>query len=175
MDIGLVGAPMPEMPEPKRPGRRRSPLFGTSTPAPFRAPRRRRVMAAAAGCAAALVLVVGGFWAGSGTSSPSTGTAATEVLPAVTQLGVTAQISYQDHGWGTAVTAKMSGTPDGLTCTLYVYDRNHDAIQLSNWRSVAGRAIDIPAATSLASGQIDHFEVRVVGYGAYDITVPMTS
>jgi hypothetical protein len=88
---------------------------------------------------------------------------------------VTAQISYQDHSWGTSVTAKMSGTPDGLTCVLYVYDKNQDAIQLSNWRSVAGRPIDIPAATALPAGQIDHFEVRVVGYGAYDITVPMTS
>jgi len=180
MDIGLVGAPMPEAVAPERsgrlgrPGRQRSP-FGTRTPAPFRVPRRRRIMAATAGCAAALILVGGGFWAGHSGTSSSPANASATVLPAVTQLGVTAQISYQDHGWGTSVTAKMSGTPDGLTCTLYVYDKNHDVIQLSNWRSVAGKAIDIPAATALPAHQIDHFEVRVVGYGAYDITVPMTS
>ena len=54
-------------------------------------------------------------------------------------------------------------------------DKNQAMIPLSNWRSVAGKAIDIPAATSLPADQIDHFEVRVVGYGGYDITVPMTS
>ncbi|MEY9887350.1 hypothetical protein ABIA31_000979 [Catenulispora sp. MAP5-51] len=177
MDIGLVGAPMPETVPPEAAGQpghsRRRRLFGTRTPAPFRAPRRQRIMVAAGGSAAALVLVVGGFWAGhGGTSSGSTNA---EMLPAVTQSGVTAQISYQDHSWGTSVTAKMSGTPDGLTCTLYVYDKNHDVIQLSNWKSVAGKAIDIPAATALPAEQIDHFEVRVVGYGAYDITVPMSS
>jgi hypothetical protein len=172
MDIGLVGAPMPEVVAPERPRRRHS-LFRTRTPAPFRAPRRQRILVAAAGAVAALALVFGGFFAGHrGTSSTSL-TASGTALPAVTQGGVTAQISYQDHSWGTSVTAKMSGTPDGLSCSLYVFDKNHDKTLLSNWRSVAGKAIDVPAATGLSPGLIDHFEVRVVGYGAYDITVPM--
>ena len=171
MDIGLVGAPMPELPVPE-PRRGRSPLR-RSVPAPFRAPLRRRILAGAVSFAAALALVIGGFWAGH-SRAPST-IAAREALPPVTQSGVTAQISYEDHGWGTYVVAKMSGTPDGLKCTLYVVAKNHAVVQLSNWRSEAGKAIAVPAATSLPAAQIDHFEVQVVGYGAYDITVPMTS
>lgn len=169
MDIGLVGGPMPELPEPVPP-RRRSP-FRSSVPAPFRAPRRRRVLVGVGSFAGAMALVIGGFWAG----HSRTGNAPGEALPAVTQSGVTAQISYQDHGWGTSVTATMSGTPDGLNCTLYVVARNHAVVQLSNWRSVAGKAIAVPAATALPAAQIDHFEVKVTGWGAYDITVPMTS
>ena len=170
MDIGLVGAPMPEAVAPERP-RKRS-WFGTRAPAPFRAPRRRRVLAGATGLAAAFALLIGGFWAGhDGRPSNAPG----QALPAVTQSGVTARISYQDHSWGTSVVAAMSGTPDGLNCTLYVVAKNHAVVQLSNWRSVAGKVIDVPAATSLPVAQIDHFEVKVVGYGAYDITVPMTS
>ena len=174
MDIGLVGAPMPE-PIASAPPRRRSLVrawpFRSTVPAPLRAPRRRRIMAGAVSFAAALALVIGGFWAGHSSRAPSVG----EALPAVTQGSVTAQISYQDQGWGTSVVAKMSGTPDGLHCTLYVVAKNHDVVELSNWRSVAGRAIAVPAATALPAAQIDHFEVKVTGYGAYDITVPMQS
>ena len=169
MDIGLVGAPMPELPEPVPP-RRRSP-FRSPVPAPFRVPRRRRVLMGVGSFAGAMALVIGGFWAGHSRSATAPG----EALPAVTQSGVTAQISYQDHGWGTSVTATMSGTPSGLNCTLYVVAKNHAVAQLSNWRSVAGKVIAIPAATALPAAQIDHFEVKVTGWGAYDITVPMTS
>jgi hypothetical protein len=176
MDIGLVGAPMPEVVAPERPRRpswRRS-WLGSATPAPFRAPRRRRILTGVAGSAAAFTLIIGGFWVGH-SGRPASATAAWDALPSVSQSGVTAQISYQEHAWGTSVSAEMSGTPDGLNCTLYVVDKNQAMVPLSNWRSVAGKAIDIPAATSLPATQIDHFEVRVLGYGGYDITVPMTS
>lgn len=174
MDIGLVGAPMPDLEPPKAAhGRSRSRARARS---PFRTPLRRRIGLATAGCAAALALVLGGFWAGdSGSKAPATVSAAATALPAVTQGGVTAQISYQDQGWGTWVNAKMSGTPDGLTCTLFVFDKNHQPVQLSSWKSVAGKVIDIPAATALPPDRIDHFEVRVDGWGSYDITVPMAS
>ena len=69
----------------------------------------------------------------------------------------------------------MSGTPDGLTCTLYVFDKNHQPARLSSWTSVAGKVVEVPAATALTPDRIDHFEVKVDGWGAYDITVPMTS
>jgi hypothetical protein len=129
---------------------------------------------AAAGCAAALALVFGGFWAGhSATSSPSV-TASATALPAVTQSGVTAQISYQGQVTGTWVDAKMSGTPAGLTCTLYVIDKNHNAVPLSSWKSVAGKVVSIPATTALTPDQIDHFQVKVDDFG-YDIVVPMAS
>ena len=176
MDIGLVGAPMPEAVAPERTGKRSPFRTRTGIPAPFRTPRRYRIMAGAAGFVAAFALVVGGFWAGhSGRPSSHSLTASGTALPAVTQSGVTAQISYQGRGWGTAVTAEMRGTPDGLNCTLYVVAKNQAAVPISNWRSVAGKVIDVPAATSLTPGQIDHFEVRVVGYDGYDITVPMRS
>ena len=176
MDIGLVGAPMPEVMAPERPrgrSRKRS-WLGGATPAPFRAPPRRRVLTGAAGSAAAFALIIGGFWAGH-SGRPGTPTAGWEALPSVRQAGVTAQISYQEHPWGTSVSTEVSGTPAGLHCTLYVVDKNQAVIPLSNWRSVAGKAIDIPAATALPATQIDHFEVQVVGYGGYDITVPMAS
>jgi hypothetical protein len=178
MDIGLVGAPMPEPPtlEDRRKVRKprkklpfRTPA-GTSARAPQRIPLGRRIVVGAAG----LALVVGGFWAGH-SGRPAPGNPPGIALSAVTQNGVTAQISYQDHGWGTSVTARMSGTPGGLNCTLYVVAKNHDAVQLSNWRSVDGKPVDIPAATSLPPAQIDHFEVRVAVWGGYDITVPMAS
>lgn len=173
MDIGLVGAPMPEVVAPERPRRSWRPAWlGAPTPAPFRAPRRRRVLTGAAGFAAAFTLIIGGFWAG---HSGRPATASWDALPSVNQSGVTAQISYQEHAWGTSVSAQMSGTPSGLNCTLYVVDKNQAMVPLSNWRSVAGKTIDIPAATSLPAAQIDHFEVRVLGYGGYDITVPMSS
>lgn len=177
MDIGLVGAPMPEAVASARPSAgwwRRSwrSWFGAPTPAPFRAPRRRRVVGGAVGFATAFALIVGGFWAGHADRPPAF---AGRALPPVTQSGVTAQISFQDHAWGTAVNAKMSGTPAGLNCTLYVVAKSGAMIQLSNWRSVAGKAVDVPAATSLPAAQIDRFEVRVVGYGAYDIKVPVQS
>ena len=176
MDIGLVGAPMPEVMEPERPRRRswRRSWFGSPTPAPFRAPRRRRVLTGAAGFAAAFTLIIGGFWAGH-SGRPGSATAGWESLPSVSQAGVTAQISYQEHAWGTSVSTGVSGAPGGLHCMLFVVDKNHAVVPLSNWRSVAGKAIDIPAATALPATQIDHFEVQVVGYGGYDITVPMAS
>jgi hypothetical protein len=176
MDIGLVGAPMPEVMAPEGPPRRswKRSWFGAPTPAPFRAPRRRRVLTGATGFAAACALIIGGFWAGH-SGRRGTPTAGWEALPPASQAGVTAQISYQQHAWGTSVSTEVSGTPAGLHCTLYVVDKNQAMVPLSNWRSVAGKAIDIPAATSLPATQIDHFEVRVVGYGGYDITVPMTS
>lgn len=170
MDIGLVGAPMPE-PAPAGKARRRSP-FRPPARSPFRTPLRRRIGLAAAGCAAALLLVFGGFWAGHGGRAANTSATA---LPAVTQSGVTAQISYQNRGWGTWVDAKMSGTQGGLTCTLYVFDKNHQPVRLSSWTSVAGKVIEVPAATALTPDRIDHFEVKVDGWGSYDITVPMTS
>lgn len=175
MDIGLVGAPMPEAVAPERLRRawKRS-WLGSATPAPFRAPRRRRVLTGAAGFAAAFALIIGGFWAGH-SGRPGTAAAAWEALPSVSRSGVTAQISYQVHPWGTSLSTEVSGTPAGLHCTLYVVDKNQAVVPLSNWRSVAGKAIDIPALTSLPATQIDHFEVRVVGYGGYDITVPMAS
>jgi hypothetical protein len=173
MDIGLVGAPMPELVEPARPGKRSR--FQAPARAPFRTPLRRRMAVAAAGCAAALALVVGGFWAGhTGTPTKAATTISATALPAVTQSGVTAQISYQGEGWGTWVNARMSGTPAGLTCTLYVIDKHNVAVPMSSWKSVAGKVVDIPATTALAPGQIDHFQVRVDDFG-YDIVVPMTS
>jgi hypothetical protein len=172
MDIGLVGAPMPEV-VPAQRSRRRSP-FRAPAASGFGMPLRRRILVGTAGFAAAFALVVGGFWFGHDHRPGSGGPPAT-ALPAVTQSGVTAQISYQDHSWGTSLSAKMSGTPNGLDCKLFVVAKNQAAIQLSNWRSVAGKVIDVPAATSLTPGQIDHFEVKVDGYGAYDIMVPMTS
>ena len=176
MDIGLVGAPMPEVTAPERSRRRsgRRSWLGSPTPAPFRAPRRRRILTGATGFAAAFALIIGGFWAGH-SGRAGTPSAGWDELPSVSQAGVTAQISYQEHTWGTSVSTEVSGTPAGLNCTLYVVDKNQAVVPLSNWRSVAGKAIDIPAATSLPATQIDHFEVRVVGYGGYDITVPMTS
>ena len=181
MDIGLVGAPMPggwsaQISAAERAKARKALPFRTSPRrTPFRTPRQRRFATAAAGCAAALLLVFGGFWAGHGDRPPAAvQNAAATVLPAVTDSGVTAQISYQGHGWGTWVDAKMSGTPDGLNCTLYVFGKNHVSYALSSWRSVSGKALEIPAATALTPDQIDHFQVRVDDYG-YDITVPMTS
>lgn len=171
MDIGLVGAPMPEAVPPEQGARRRR-RWRAPVRSPFRMPLRRRIGLAVAGCAAGLALVIGGFWAGNSGKAPNTPSTA---LPAVTQSGVTARISYQSRGWGTWVDAKMSGTPDGLTCTLFAFDKNHQPVPLSTWKSVAGKPIDIPAATALSPDQIDHFEVRVDGYGSYDITVPMTS
>jgi hypothetical protein len=174
MDIGLLGAPMPDRGEPVRPGKKRSRSRRAPARNPFRTPLRRRIAVATAGCAAALALVVGGFWAGhSGTSTKTTAFTAT-ALPAVTQSGVTAQISYQGEGWGTWVSARMSGTPAGLNCTLYVVGKNHDVMPVSSWKSVAGKVVDIPATTALSPDQIDHFQVKVDDNG-YDIVVPMAS
>lgn len=166
MDIGLVGAPMPD-PEPagnagrglrgRRPG--------------FARPLRRRLVLGAAGGLAALALIGGGF--AMGRTHDGTPAGRTTALPAVTRSGVTAQISYESKGWGTWITAKMSGAPAQIVCTLYVYDKNQNAIRLSSWQSV-GQQIDIPAATNLRPDQIDHFEVKVDGDG-YDIPVPMGS
>lgn len=159
MDVGLTDAPVPAEPR-----LRKRPAFATSL--------RRKVAIGAASGAAALALVLGGFsggyFAGRGGDSASKDVA----LPVVTQAGVTARISYHDVGWGTWVDAKMSGAPADVVCTLYVYDKRQHAIQLSNWKSVPGKVAEIPAATSLAPDQIDHFEVKVDSRD-YDITVPM--
>jgi anti-sigma factor RsiW len=166
MDVGLVGAPMPELRE--RPRRRlRLP--------PVASGLRHRLVLGAAGGLAALALVGGGFAMGRGHDTTPSGTVAqATVLPPVTESGVTAQISFQGRGWGTWIDARMSGAPSEIVCTLYVYDKNQTKIQLSSWKSVGGRQIEIPAATSLTPDQIDHFEVEVADNG-YDISVPMTS
>lgn len=168
MDIGLVGAPMPD-PEPagktaRGPKRRR---------AGFAPPLRRRLALGTAGGLAALALVGGGFALGRTHDSATSVSRTTTALPAVTRSGVTAQISYETKGWGTWIDAKMSGAPAQTVCTLYVYDKYQNAIRLSSWTSV-GTQIDIPAATNLRPDQIDHFEVKVDGDG-YDIPVPMGS
>ena len=165
MDAGLVGAAVPEVTKVARPGRQS-----------LRIPLARRIAVATASCVAALGLVFGGFFAGRGSSStfgtPGSASGPGTALPAVTQSGVTAKISYQGQAWGTWVEARTSGAPNGVTCTLYVYAKNHAAIPLSSWTSVAGRTIEVPATTSLTPDQIDHFEVRVAADG-YDISVPM--
>lgn len=167
MDIGLVGAPMPDIePASKVPRRQRMPAFVR--------PLRRRLVLGTAGGLAALALVGGGFAMGRGHDGTSVSQAGpATALPAVTQSGVTAQISYQNKGWGTWIDAKMSGAPAETVCTLFVYDKNQNWTRLSSWTSV-GKQIDIPAATNLRPDQIDHFEVRVDGQG-YDISVPMGS
>ncbi|NUP51393.1 MAG: hypothetical protein HOW97_29375 [Catenulispora sp.] len=170
MDVGLVGAPMPDLaPASKAPRRQRMPGFVQ--------PLRRRLVLSTAGGLAALALIGGGFAMGrahDGTSGGRTGQIGqTTALPAVTQSGVTAQISYESKGWGTWIDAKMSGAPAETVCTLFVYDKNQNLTRLSSWKSV-GKQIDIPAATNLRPDQIDHFEVRVDGQG-YDISVPMGS
>ena len=180
MDVGLVGAPTPTPALAEVEAEAGAGAAGAAGEkraarprrAPFRTPLRRRIATAAAGCVAAAGLVFGGFVAGLGSSTAASVPAT--ALPAVTRSGVTAQISYEGQGWGTWIQAKMSGTPDGVKCTLYVYDKNHDAIPLSSWTAVDGKTIDVPAATSLPPNQIDHFEVRVAENG-YDIVVPMTS
>jgi hypothetical protein len=166
MDIGLVGAPMPELEE--RPKRRRPKLPALGSPL------RRRLVLGTAGALAAVALIGGGFAMGRNNDGSSSTVAQSRALPAVTESGVTAQISYQGRGWGTWIDAKMSGAPAQTVCTLYVYDKNQTEIQLSSWKSVGGKQIDIPAATSLTPEQIDHFEVRVNDL-SYEISVPMTS
>ena len=160
MDVGLVGAPMPEAEV--EPSRRRLPAFVK--------PLRRRLVLGTAGALAALALLGSGFAMGQNRSPNPAGQ--TTALPAVTQSGVTAQISYEHKGWGTWINAKMSGAPADTVCTLVVYDKNQNPTRLSSWRSV-GKPIDVPAATSLSPDQIDHFEVKVDDNG-YDIAVPMT-
>ncbi|GAA1998359.1 hypothetical protein GCM10009838_74570 [Catenulispora subtropica] len=166
MDVGLVGAPMPEPVEQPKRRRPRLPAFAS--------PLRRRLALGTAGGLAALALVGGGFAVGQNHTSPPAAVAVGTPLPPVTASGVTAQISYEGRGWGTWIDAKMSGAPAETICTLYVYDKNQTRIQLSSWKSVGGKQIDIPAATSLTPDQIDHFEVRVDDHG-YDISVPMAS
>ncbi|MBW8806902.1 MAG: hypothetical protein AUG49_07810 [Catenulispora sp. 13_1_20CM_3_70_7] len=161
MDVGLVDAPVREEPRP-----RKRPVFAT--------PLRRRLAIGTATGVAALGLLLGGFSGGFLAGRGGDSTTPTDVaLPVVTQGGVTAAISYHHVGWGTWVDAKMSGAPADVVCTLYVYDKRQQAIQLSSWKSVPGKVIEIPAATSLAPDQIDHFEVRVDNRG-YDISVPMS-
>ncbi|NUR57506.1 MAG: hypothetical protein HOV87_02160, partial [Catenulispora sp.] len=134
-----------------------------------RQPLRRRLALGTAGGLAALALIGGGF--AMGRAHDTTSVSQSTALPAVTRSGVTAQISYESKGWGTWIDAKMSGAPAETVCTLYVYDKNQNAVRLSSWTSV-GKQIDIPAATNLTPDQIDHFEVKVDGNG-YDIAVPM--
>ncbi|GAA2012550.1 hypothetical protein GCM10009839_03700 [Catenulispora yoronensis] len=165
MDIGLVGAPMPEPAPPKK----RFPAVKKRFPA--LKPLRRRLVLGTAGGLAVLALLGGGYAMGQH-RTPARAPAST-ALPAVTQSGVTAQISYESRGWGTWVDAKMSGAPTHTVCTLFVYDKQQNKFQLSSWKSV-GKQIDIPAATNLTPDQIDHFEVRVDDHG-YDISVPMGS
>ncbi|MFL6110082.1 MAG: zf-HC2 domain-containing protein [Catenulispora sp.] len=160
MDVGLATAPVPGEPRP-----RKRPAFAT--------PLRRKLAIGTATGVAALGLLLGGFSGGFLAGRGGDSTPADVALPAVTQAGVTARISYHGVGWGTWVEAKMSGAPANVVCTLYVYDKRQQAIQLSSWKSVAGKAIEIPAATSLAPDQIDHFEVRVASRD-YEITVPMS-
>jgi hypothetical protein len=163
MDAGLADAPAPQAPQ--EPQERKRPAFAT--------PLRRRLAIGTATGVAALGLLLGGFSGGYFAGRGSDSTPANVALPAVTQAGVTARISYHHVGWGTWVDAKMSGAPGNVVCTLFVYDKRQQAIQLSSWKSVPGKMIDIPAATSLTPDQIDHFEVRVDSRD-YEITVPMS-
>jgi anti-sigma factor RsiW len=178
MDVGLVGAPMPELAElSKQPKHRKLRPGQSALPAlPALGSRlRRRLVLGTAGALAAVALIGGGFAMGRSNDGSRATVAQSTALAAVTESGVTAQISYSGHGWGTWIDAKMSGAPAGTVCTLYVYDKNQTKVALSSWKSVGGgKQIDVPAATSLSPDQIDHFEVRVDDQG-YDISVPMTS
>jgi hypothetical protein len=131
--------------------------------------RRRRWWNASLAAAAALIIAVGVFGGLRLGSSPAL-TANQHFGPAngpweaVTghSAGMTATIDYRPMGWGTQLSATVTGIPVGTDCQLWVVDDAGNRVLAGSWLTDYDEGtVWYPASAAMPSSDVAGFQVTV--------------
>lgn len=138
--------------------------------------RRRRsrviyagVVTVAAGLAASLALVLPGYIAGAG-PVPLAPHALTAVLEPVAPSALSADVSLDDHAWGTRIgsncTYKESQYASGAHAyAMYVTDRQGKQSEVATWVARPGHTVEAVGTTQLRARDIAAVDIRSVETG----------
>jgi len=139
--------------------------------------RRRRWWSASLTVAAALIIAAGVFGGLRLGSSPAQPLAGSTQLPgpangpweAVTghSAGMTATIEYRPMGWGTQLSAKVTGIPVGTECQLWVVDATGKKVLAGSWLTDYDEGtVWYPASAAVPGTEVTGFQVTVGKHGA---------
>jgi len=135
--------------------------------------RRRRWREAVLGAAAALIIAAGVFGGLRLTSSPAQSpqaTAATDWGPALGQWetatggaqGMVGTVMYRPMGWGTQLTAKVTGIPVGTMCQLWILGSGNRRVLAGSWVTDNNEgAVWYPASASIRANDVRAFQITV--------------
>jgi len=173
---GAAGTVLPRNAEPPRE------LLATVLDLTAARQRRRRWWSASLTVAAALIIAVGvfgGLRLGSSPAlSPATSSSSQPPGPAsgpweaVTGhlAGMTATIEYRPMGWGTQLSAKVTGIPVGTNCQLWVLDGSGKRVLAGSWLTDYDEGtVWYPASAAMAGEDVTSFLVTVGKRGAIPI------
>jgi Putative zinc-finger len=130
--------------------------------------RRRRLLTTAglAAAAALLVAVPVTVWRSSEDAPPPP--AAAQPMETVGGAPVRAMLSLEQVTWGTRLGLTCTydeeyrepGEPSEVDYALFVRARDGQVEQVGSWRAVAGKEMQLSAATSLTAEEVESVEVR---------------
>ena len=135
--------------------------------------RRRRWREAVLGAAAALIIAAGVFGGLRLASAPAQSPqpfAATDWGPALGQWetatggaqGMAGTVMYRPMGWGTQLTAKVTGIPVGTKCQLWILGSGNHRVLAGSWVTDNNEgAVWYPASASIPGADVRAFLITV--------------
>jgi hypothetical protein len=132
---------------------------------------RRRWWSASLTAAAALIIAVGvfgGLRLGASPQSPGLSVGPGGAWEGVTghSAGMTATIRYRQVGWGTQLSAEVSGIPVGTNCQLWVVNAAGQKMLAGSWQTDYDEGtVWYPASAAMPANDVESFQVTV-GRGA---------
>ena len=171
---GAPGAsPVGEAAEAAGEARAPSELLGTVLDLAATRRRRRRWREAVLGAAAALIIAAGVFGGLRLASSPAQSpqaTAATDWGPPLGQWetatggaqGMAGTVMYRPMGWGTQLTAKVTGIPVGTMCQLWILGSGNHRVLAGSWVTDNREGtVWYPASASIPANDVRAFLITV--------------
>ena len=143
--------------------------------------RRRRWREAVLGAAAALIIAAGVFGGLRLASSPAQSpqvSAATDWGPALGQWetatggarGMVGTVMYRPMGWGTQLTAKVTGIPVGTMCQLWILGSGNRRVLAGSWVTDNNEgAVWYPASASIPANDVRAFQITVGKTGSITV------
>lgn len=138
--------------------------------------RRRRWWNAGLTAAAALIIAVGVFGGLRLGSSPAPHTPPNQAVGPPSgpwefvtghSAGMTATVSYRPMGWGTQLSAKVTGIPVGTDCQLWVINTEGKRVLIGSWLTDYDEGtVWYPASAAVSSKDVASFQITVGRRGA---------